>query len=48
MTSLALTHATLHTMRGTEVLRDHTLVVRGERIEAIAPSALMPPPADAT
>lgn len=45
--ALAFEHATLLTMRGDEVLRDHTLVVRGQRIESIGPSTELAPPADA-
>ena len=44
--AFALEHATLVTLRGTEVLHDHTLVVRHHRIESIAPSRGFAPAAD--
>ncbi len=44
---VALTGATVITMRGAEVLRDATIVVEGNRIAAIGPSASVAVPADA-
>ncbi len=46
-TALAFEHATVHTLVGDEALPDHTLVVRGGRIEALGPSTSLAAPADA-
>lgn len=46
-TALAFEHATVVTLRGAEVLADHTLVVRGRRIESVAPSREFAAPPDA-
>ncbi|MFO1400009.1 MAG: hypothetical protein U1F30_02155 [Steroidobacteraceae bacterium] len=43
--SVALTHARLITMRGEEVIEDGTLLVSGNRIAAVGPSANVPLPA---
>lgn len=45
--AVAFEHATLVTLHDDEVLTDHTLVVRGSRIESIAPSLEFVVPADA-
>ncbi len=45
--SFALVHCTVLTMVGDETLADHTVVVRGRRIEAVGPSSAVPVPADA-
>lgn len=44
-TAFALTNATVLTMRGTETLSSHTLVVRDGRIDTLAPSTECPVPA---
>ncbi len=46
-TALAFEHATVHTLVGDESLPNHTLVVRGGRIEALGPSTSLHAPADA-
>lgn len=45
--ALAFEHATVHTMAQDAPLADHTLVVRGGRIQALGPSTALPVPADA-
>ncbi|TDP60455.1 amidohydrolase family protein [Roseateles toxinivorans] len=45
---LAIEHTRVATLRGNEVLHDHTVLVRNGRIERLGPSALLPAPADAT
>src|SRR5215831_10072643 len=45
---IAITHATVVPMVGDGVLADHTVVVRGDRIVAVAPSAEVEVPAEAT
>jgi imidazolonepropionase-like amidohydrolase len=45
---LAIEHTRVATLRGNEVLQDHTVLVRNGRIERLGPSALLPTPADAT
>lgn len=45
---LAIEHARVATLRGNEVLHEHTVLVRNGRIERLGPSALLPAPADAT
>jgi imidazolonepropionase-like amidohydrolase len=44
---LAIEHTRVATLRGNEVLHDHTVLVRNGRIERMGPSALLPAPADA-
>jgi imidazolonepropionase-like amidohydrolase/Tol biopolymer transport system component len=44
---VALTGATVITMRGTEVLRDATILIEGNRITAIGPTASVAVPSDA-
>lgn len=44
---LAIEHARVATLRGNEVMHDHTVLVRNGRIERLGPSALLPAPADA-
>lgn len=44
---IALTGATVITMKGDEVLNDATIIVDGNRIAAVGPSASTPIPADA-
>src|SRR5690606_6692946 len=45
--TVALVGGTAITMKGDEVIRDATIVVRGNRIVAIGPSSSVPVPADA-
>jgi imidazolonepropionase-like amidohydrolase len=45
---LAIEHTRVATLRGNEVLHDHTVLVRNGRIERVGPSALLPAPPDAT
>ncbi|HSN71824.1 MAG TPA: amidohydrolase family protein [Steroidobacteraceae bacterium] len=45
--AIAFEHATVITMRGAEVLTDHTVLVRNQRIEAVAPSSEFVIPNDA-
>jgi imidazolonepropionase-like amidohydrolase len=45
---VAITHATVVPMVGDGVLADHTVVVRGDRIVALAPSGELEVPAEAT
>lgn len=45
--AFAITHATIIPMDREHVLHDHGVIVRGDRIEALAPSAELPIPSDA-
>lgn len=46
-TAIAFERATVHTMAGSQALPNHTLVVRGDRIQALGPTVDLPVPADA-
>lgn len=44
---IAIEHARVATLRGNEVLHDHTVLVRNGRVERVGSSALLPAPPDA-